>query len=207
MMNLKKTIWILFISIFVFSFFYIHDFNSRYTRSINGDAKGYYAYLPAIFIYQDANYNFIDKMEMTYYPEDGSHYKAFKNMQKNGLSVNKCFPGLALFYLPFFGLAALFAWLAGIPVDGYSLPFQFALGFAHVFYMLLGFFLLYKFLFRLNFSKATIWVSFFTFSLGTTIWYYTIYDHTVSHIFNFFLCCLYIFIIQKCIATKEKKWF
>ncbi len=202
----KKPIWILFISIFVFSFFFIHDFNSRYTRSINGDAKGYYAYLPAIFIYQDANYSFIDKIEMMYYPEDGSHYKAFKNIQKNGRSVNKCFPGLAIFYLPFFGFAAIFAWLAGIPVDGYSLPFQFAIGFAHVSYMLLGFFLLYKFLFRLNYSKTKIWFSFFTFSLGTTIWYYTIYDHTVSHIFNFFLCCLYVWNIQKWIVSKNNKW-
>ncbi len=206
MMSLKKTIWILFISIFVFSFLFTHNFNSRYTRSINGDAKGYYAYLPAIFIYQDANYDFIDKMEMAYYPKDRSQYKAFKNIQNNGKSVNKCFPGLALFYLPFFGCAVLFAWLAGIPVDGYSLPFQFAIGFAHVTYMVLGFVLLYKFLSRLNYSKTIIWFSFFTFSLGTTIWYYTIYDHTVSHIFNFFLCSLYVWNIQKWITTKNNKW-
>ena len=205
-MILKKPIWILFISIFVFSFFFVHDFQSRYTRSINGDAKGYYAYLPALFIYNDPNYTFIDKMEKMYYPEDGSQSKAFKNIQKNGRTVNKCFPGLAFFYLPFFGLAAFFSWLAGLPINGYSLPFQFAIGFAHIFYMLLGFFLLYKFLSNLHYSKNKIWFVFFAFSLGSTIWYYTIFDHTVSHIFNFLLCCLYIWMIQKWISTRNNNW-
>ena len=33
--------------------------DDRFNRPINGDAKGYYAYLPAIFIYHDPTFSFI----------------------------------------------------------------------------------------------------------------------------------------------------
>ena len=89
---MKKYIWLFTISLVLLSFFTIRDFKSRYTRSINGDAKGYYAYLPAIFIYQDASYGFIDEIEAKYYPEDRSQYKAFKNKQKNGGSSGRPLP-------------------------------------------------------------------------------------------------------------------
>ncbi len=203
---MKKYIWLFTISLVLLSFFTIRDFKSRYTRSINGDAKGYYAYLPAIFIYQDASYGFIDEIEAKYYPEDRSQYKAFKNKQKNGKYVNKCFPGLAIFYLPFFFLAAVSAWLAGIPIDGYSLPFQLGVGLSHVFYFFAGLYLLFIFLKKLNFLEYKIWTGFIFLLFGTNIFYYVIYDHSVSHIFNFFLTTVFIWSIQKWIESKENKW-
>jgi hypothetical protein len=202
----KKNIWIFPLLITLICFFSIREFNSHYNRSINGDAKGYYAYLPALFIYQDPTYSFIDAMEIKYYPEDGSHYKNFKNKQKNGKYVNKCFPGVALFYLPFFLISLMFAWLFQIPIDGYSLPFQMGIGIAHLFYLFLGFYFLSLFLNKLNYSKIKTWAIFSLFIFGSNIWYYTIYDHTVSHIFNFFLACVFIWSIQQWIESKNKRW-
>jgi hypothetical protein len=112
-----------------------HEFDSEYNRPIRGDAKGYYAFLPAIFIYQDLSYDFVDEMEMKYYPKDGSFEKAFRMNQPNGTVVNKCFPGTSIFYLPFFLLALLFSWMIGLPVDGYSILFQWSIAFAHFFYL------------------------------------------------------------------------
>ena len=202
----KNNIWIFPLLIILICFFSIRDFNSRYKRSINGDAKGYYAYLPAIFIYQDPSYSVIDDMETKYYPIDGSHYKEFKNKQINGKHVNKCFPGLALFYMPFFFISMIFAWLLHIPIDGYSLPFQLGIGMAHIFYLFLGLYILSVFFLKLNYSKIKIWMVFTIFIFGSNIWYYTIYDHSVSHIFNFFLACVYIWTIQKWIESKDRKW-
>ena len=34
---------------------------------LESDAKGYYAYLPAVFIYQDLNFNFFDQIEKEKY--------------------------------------------------------------------------------------------------------------------------------------------
>ncbi len=202
----KKNIWIFPLLLMFICFFSIRDFNSRFNRSINGDAKGYYAYLPAIFIYQDSSYSFIDAMETKYYPIDGSHYKNFKNRQINGKYVNKCFPGLALFYMPFFFISALFAWLLQIPIDGYSLPFQSGIGIAHMFYLFWGLYILSIFFLKINYSKIKIWIVLTIFIFGSNIWYYIIYDHSVSHVFNFFLACVFIWATQKWIESKNKKW-
>ena len=46
---------------------YTKDFSSPYQKPIVGDSKAYYAYLPAILIYQDSQYGFIDDYEQKYY--------------------------------------------------------------------------------------------------------------------------------------------
>jgi len=118
--------------------FSVRKCDDRYNRPINGDAKAYYAYLPALFMYHDASFSFVHSIEKGYYPEDGSHFKDFLNAQPNGSKVNKTFPGLMLLYAPFFFLAWLVAWIGGFPVDGYSLPFQWGIVFSHWFFLILG---------------------------------------------------------------------
>jgi len=75
----KNIFWFLSISIVLTCMFASREFDSRYGRSINGDGKAYYAYLPALFIYQDPSYAFVDSMELKYYPEDRSQFKDFRN--------------------------------------------------------------------------------------------------------------------------------
>ena len=41
--------------------------NTLSGHMINGDGKGYYAYLPAIFIYKDLQFNFQEKIDYQYY--------------------------------------------------------------------------------------------------------------------------------------------
>lgn len=162
------------------------DFSDTYSHPINSDAKGYYAFLPAIFIYNDYNYSFVDDVEKTYYPEDGSQAKAFRMEQPNGTIVNKCFPGVALFYLPFFGIATLFSFLFGLPVDGYSILYQWSIAVAHWFYLFCALVLLSKACNELKFNK---WKTLFGLVLivfGTNIFFYVVYDFTVTHIFGFF---------------------
>ena len=169
----------------------LRDWNSRFDRSINGDGKGYYAYLPAIFIYKDPQFGFVAEIEKTYYPLDGSHFKDFLNEQPNGSVVNKTFPGLALLYAPFFFIAWLIAWIGGFACDGYSLPFQMGISLAHVVYLMFALKMLHSFFRALGVGEKSslmiLTLSFF----ATNIWYYTVYDHSVGHIFSFFLCCLY----------------
>ena len=99
---------------FIFHFF-SKSFSNPYERPITGDAQAYYAYLPAIFIYQDLDYEFIDEINDKYYPE--SHQKSFLKEAGEG-KVNKTFPGVAILYLPFFLLAHALAILFGMEADG-----------------------------------------------------------------------------------------
>lgn len=174
-----------------------HELDSEYNRPIRGDAKGYYAFLPAIFIYQDLSYDFVDEMEMKYYPQDGSFAKAFRMKQPNGTVVNKCFPGTSIFYLPFFLLALLFSWMVGIPVDGYSILFQWSIAAAHLFYLFWGLLLLGKSLKINGVANHRIVISLVLVVFATNVFYYSVYDFSVPHIFGFFGSCTMIYLVTK----------
>lgn len=201
----KQLFWILSITAVLGGLYFSRDWNSRYGRPINGDAKSYYAYLPAIFIYQDPAFSFVDDIEMKYYPVDRSQFKNFMNEQKNGKAVNKTFPGLSILYAPFFFIAMAVAWIGGWDVDGYSLPFQVAIALSHVIYFFLGLRFLLAF-FRTNKIRDEVsWLVFTAVLFGTNCWYYIVYDHTVSHIYNFFLSAVFIWTMSEWLRTKNIK--
>jgi hypothetical protein len=199
----KHLFWILSITTVLGGLFFSRDWHSRYGKPINGDAKSYYAYLPAIFIYQDPTFSFVDAIEMKYYPEDRSQFKNFMNEQKNGKSVNKTFPGLSILYAPFFFIAMAVAWIGGWDVDGYSLPFQVFIALSHIVYFFLGLRFLLAF-FRTNKIRDEVsWLVFTAILVGTNCWYYIVYDHSVSHIYNFFLSAVFIWTMSEWIRTKK----
>jgi len=84
---------------------------------IKADALGYYAYLPAVFIYHDPDFGFKNN-----YAQD--HFMANDNAEylvKYGNSrVNKYFSGLAILVMPFFLLAHIVALVFNLqaePID------------------------------------------------------------------------------------------
>jgi hypothetical protein len=193
-------------AILVIAQFLVRDFDDRWSRSINGDGKAYYAYLPAIFIYQDSEFNFINDVEKKYYPEDGSQFKDFLNKQENGTYVNKTFPGLAVLYAPFFGLGYIASWMGGYDLDGYAAPFQWAIAFSHIFYFLAGLWFLMKLFkgFNLDERQGVLVVSALAF--GSNCWYYLVYDHSVSHIHSFFLSSLLLYLMERYISTQKANY-
>jgi hypothetical protein len=197
-MNRKDILFLLSISlVLIISQFIVRDFDDRYGRSINGDGKGYYAYLPAIFIYQDPSYQFIHNTEKKYYPEDGSQFKDFLNKQRNGKFVNKTFPGLSVLYAPFFAVSHAIAWTTGYETDGYSAPYQWGIAFSHIVYYLLGWYFLFRLFAALNVDNRLGWLLMLSVTFGTNCWYYLVYDHSVSHIHSFFLACTLLYLMQK----------
>ena len=115
-------------------------YNGNY---INSDGKGYYAYLTAIFIYQDMEYGFIDDYESKYYAPES--YVDFRRDVDGGV-VNITFAGIAVLFLPFFLMAHTGSMALGLPTDGYAPLYQSAIGFAAVFYLFLALWGIKKFL-------------------------------------------------------------
>lgn len=183
-----------------------HRWDNPYNRIILGDAKGYYAYLPALFIYGDFSYSFVDEMEKKYYPEDGSAAKNFRIEQPNGTVANKCFPGASIFYFPFFALAAIFSYLAGLPVDGYSVLFQWSVVASHLFFILWGCWLLLSVMKKLNFDAISRYGSVLVIIFASNIYYYLVYDFTVVHVFGFFGCSLLIWLCHQYKWTDQWKF-
>lgn len=182
----------------------MRKWDNPYHRAIVGDAKGYYAYLPAVFIYQDLTFDFVHDMEAKYYPADGSLWKDFLVEQPNGTSVNKCFPGVAFFYLPFFLLAYFLSFLFGLPLDGYSVLFQWSIVAAHVFYFVAALFLLNKVLRAYGVSTKNRLITFFALTFGTNLLYYLVFDVSLVHVFGFFGTSFIIYLLYR--WNIEKRW-
>ena len=70
------------------------------TGVIEADAKGYYAYLPAVFIYHDLNFGFYKQIEQETYYNPNLSYDYLR--VHNNKAINKYYAGTAVLLLPFF---------------------------------------------------------------------------------------------------------
>lgn len=198
----RYRISLLLISLLAVIHFSSKDFNNPWQKPITGDAQGYYAYLPAIFIYQDLDYSFTSEIEEKHYAPGLT--KSFVK-EVNGQKVNKTFPGVALLYLPFFLLAHGFALVSGLEADGYSMIYQvfFDLGFWVWFF--LGLVYAQKVLMQLNVAEKTVALALPIVILTTGFVFYSVYDISTTHIHNFFLINSSLYFFLKYSADQKRK--
>ncbi len=191
---------------YILLFLFFKDPGLPWDRSINSDGKGYYAYLPAFFIYHDLTYKFVESYEEKYYPPDRSVFKEFR-IQSDGKTINKCFPGLAILWLPFFLIAHLLSSFLGFPMDGYSLLYQYAISIAALFYLWLGCRFLMKLLTRSGTSfKVAAFIT-LVIALGTNIMYYAVVENSMTHVYSFALITLFLYYIYRYFHDKKGKYF
>ena len=118
----------IFISIFLISYRGITiDTDSKASFvATNWDAFGYYVYLPAFLIYEDATkLEWLPAIDQKYGVTGGKLYQA--NKYKNGNYVFKYLGGVSLMELPWFLLGHSIAKWLDFPADGFfsSLPILF----------------------------------------------------------------------------------
>ena len=116
---------------------------------ISWDTAGYYAYLPSAFIYHD-----LKDMQLTEQKakEYQNGFEAF--LAPNGHKITKYAIGQAVIFTPTFLIAHAIAQPFGYPADGFSYPYQLALGLWGLFVNILGFVFLRKLLIRHFKDKA-----------------------------------------------------
>ena len=174
-------------------------YNGNY---INSDGKGYYAYLTAIFIYQDLDYNFVDEYEGKYYaPESYFHFKS----DINGDVANITFAGIAVLLLPFFLAAHAGSMVMGYPTDGYAPLYQYAVGFAAVFYLFLALWGIKKFLELYSVKKYHIILVQVLITFATPIYFYTTVDASFTHIYSFSVITLFFYYAKRYIQDSRAK--
>ena len=172
-------------------------------RFLTGDGKGYYAYLPAMFIYKDVQFNFIDEYEEKYYGPQ--NYADFRNTV-NGRYLNKYFSGMSILWLPFFLAAHLFATFFGT-ADGYSAPYQIAIGLASLFYLALALFFIRKILNTYRISDNIISATLIILVIGTNLFYFTVFDASYSHVYSMSIISGFIFFSRKYLFAPNKLTF
>lgn len=169
-------------------------FNSESSSSawmyiINMDGRGYYGYLPAVFIYDDPTYQFHLEHNAQHDPNIN-----FTHELDNGKRLNKYFIGEAVLLTPFFLLAHVVSSITDFVSTGYSLPYYVSVAVGAVFYVTLGLWLLSIFLNR-QFKNQ--WVSTaapLLILFGSNLFYYAVYEPSMSHAYSFFLVCAFLFL-------------
>jgi hypothetical protein len=155
------------------------------------DAFGYYLYLPSVFIYHDYTHlNWVSDIDKKYAVSGGDGIQAQKC--DNGNYVFKYLGGVAIMEIPFFFAGHLIAKYTGYPPDGFSPPYQYALGFGVIFYCILSILLLRKIL-LLYFRDLTVFITLLLVCLGTNFIQYAAIDNGQSHgyIFPLYVLILY----------------
>ncbi len=163
------------------------------------DAFGYYAYLPAIFIYHDyTKLSWIPAIDKKYKVTGGNGIQAQK--ADNGNYAFKYLGGVAIMQLPFFLIAHFVAKEMHYPPNGFSPPYQYIISFGAILYCILAIFLLREILLR-YFSDFTTAITLFAVCLASNFIEYAAIENGQSHAYIF---PLYVLVIYTTIKWHEK---
>lgn len=167
---------------------------TRGDRVITSDVKGYYAYLPAAFIYHDLQFEFT-------FDESIPNHKKIKNdiwynYTEDGKRVIQYTSGMAICYAPFFFIAHLGAKLWGLPASGYSMPYDFMLQLGSVLFFIMGLYFL-KRLLELYYSEKTAALTMIVVVLGTNLLHYATKEAAMSHAYSFAFIGMFVWLLLK----------
>jgi len=178
--------------------------DSRWSRIVTSDGNGYYAYLPAIFIYHDLQFDFIEQVN-----NDSINANINKGFvtKINGHAVNKYFVGTSLCLVPFFTIGHITNFLKGLPLDGYAVYYRIFAQIGTIFYALMGLFFMVKILRSYHFSERVIALAIPAVALGTNMFHYVVSESMMSHIFSFAFVNLFVYCFLKFFNTPRKKYF
>ncbi|PKP49140.1 MAG: hypothetical protein CVT92_15520 [Bacteroidetes bacterium HGW-Bacteroidetes-1] len=186
--------------IFVF-IFTINNYLGNSKTRINADGIGYYDYLPSIFIHND----FV-KNNIPFYSDS----IAFKRIDAldvyksyDSTKLNKFSCGTALLQLPFFGYVHLTSTSEGSLEDGYQKPYQDAVFYAALFYLLLTMVFLRKLLLLYNVDKSVIFIIQFFLLFGTSVTHYANVDPAYSHVYSLFAITAFLYFVKSYFNTKS----
>lgn len=156
---------------------------------LQADAKGYYAYLPAVFIHSDLNFGFLEEAE-AHGSNPNLHYDYRVNTP--GGAINKYWCGTAVMQAPFFLVASGWAKLTADGSDGYGKPYVVALCMAAIFYALLGAWACARMLGQFGVEPPAQALVIAVLLFGTHLFYYVIVAPGMSHVYSFALVSLFL---------------
>ncbi|GAB4416104.1 MAG: hypothetical protein OHK0039_25270 [Bacteroidia bacterium] len=192
-----SSLWIL-LGIAVVLIFFSSNINwqaSRWQLIVRSDGKGYYAYLPAVFIYHDLNFGFFEQVEQGthYHPLTFQDYRA----DHHGHTINQYFAGVALLQTPFFLLAHGLTKLSGGPADGYSKLYFYLFHLGAIAYVMLGAACVLMWLREWGISAAAARIAVLAIVFGTNLYYYITCEPGMSHVYTFGLAGVWVWLAHR----------
>ena len=152
------------------------------------DMAGYYTYIPALFIYNDWQFEFLRKSVRIPFAPVKAPTTSGKTVRLNKYSI-----GPAILNTPFFLLGHLEAYFWMVPRDGFSYTYLFWMITGCISYIILALFLLRSILLR-YYRDIPVAITLLALGLGTNLLYYTVYEFLMSHTYSFFLFALTLYL-------------
>jgi hypothetical protein len=174
------------------------------TGVIESDAKGYYAYLPAVFIYHDLNYRFYYKIERETYYNPNLYFQYLR--AHNNKTINKYYVGTAICLMPFFLAGHAITLVTELPADGYSYYYTLMVHIGALFYLMLALFGLRKLLRTFAIDEKTIAWVLIAIVFGTNLFYYVVTEFAMSHVYSFTAITWFSFTIRKYFLSMAHKY-
>lgn len=168
------------------------DAGEAWKSIINGDGRGYYAYLDQIFNRGNFGHAPID--------HDIVH-------EVDNSSVIKFFGGTALLWLPFFGLSKLVILLFNIPPDAAISFHSKILSISSLCYYLLGSIALLGMMRRMGVNRMQSMLSIYVFFLGTNLLLYVLLLPSMSHSYSFFAVSCFLYFSYRAIEKPSSYLF
>ncbi|MBA3900075.1 MAG: hypothetical protein H0X62_07685 [Bacteroidetes bacterium] len=172
-----------------------------WTNIVCMDGRGYYAYLPAVFIFQDLGLDFYEKHSPV--PGDEANFL----MEAQGGKVNKYSYGVSLALLPFFLIGWAYSFFAGYPLTGHSQPFCHAVFFGAIFYLGLGLYYLRRLLNTFDIKQPVIYMVLILIYFGTNLFHYTVYEPSMSHVYSFAAMSAFCFFTRNFFVRNNPRAF
>ncbi|MEI6852913.1 MAG: hypothetical protein WCL06_08725 [Bacteroidota bacterium] len=158
---------------------------------IDGDSKGYYAYLEQIFVTHNFGQAKVDYEQIN---------------AVNGHSLIKYYCGTALLTSPFFLVSAAIASISHQPMDAYSGIFQKTISLAGIVYLLLGLLFASRLLRQFKISDLNIILTLILFVFGSNLLTYTVLHPMMSHVYSFFAISLLLWLFNSFVMSGKKKF-
>lgn len=170
-------------------------------RVIIHDVTGYYSYLPALFIYDDLNFDFRKNLPVNE-PLEGIWVN-----QKDSVTYLKASIGMSYFFYPSFIAAhAIAKKNPEVHANGYSLPYQHALALNTLIVGILGLWfsrlLLLKF-----FSDISASIALTLLYGGSNLIYYLTIEPAMTHPYSYFLVVVMLLLTFSLMEKPENRRF
>jgi hypothetical protein len=176
----------------------------RWNRLIKDDGSGYFAYMPAVFVYQDLTFSFYEHFKND--PERPNLWYDYRVNYK-GHQLNKYYAGTALALTPFYLAGHVLNLLTGRPTDGYAVWYLIMTNVGTLFYLLLGMYLLVLILREFSISENNIALVLAATVFGTNLLHYTITEPSMSHLYSFTFVNLFVLGFVRYFKRNTAKYF
>jgi len=201
MLNRITICFILFVTTWVS--YNLHWVDKYYASAIQwNDATGYYAYLPATFIYHDLNFSYHDSIIKKHY--NPKRYYDYR-INYNGIIINKYYAGTALAVFPFFLVGHIYAKLADYPADGFSKPYFISINIASIVFLLIGLLYVRKILKEYKTSEKVTSAILLVLLFGTNLFYYASAEPCLSHVYSFAFISAFFYHAKKFFSSSDRK--